>query len=60
VLLNEGVNRCVSIVGIGAVREPLLQAFIPRISNAELQLIRFTYSRGNCKSEPDFSRSLAG
>jgi hypothetical protein len=33
-LLNEGMNWCVSIVGVGAVREPPLQAFIPRISNA--------------------------
>jgi hypothetical protein len=33
-LLNKEMNRCVSIVGVGAVREPPLQAFIPQISNA--------------------------
>jgi two-component system, chemotaxis family, response regulator PixG len=33
-VLNEEMNRCVSIGGVGAVRKPPLQAFIPRISNA--------------------------
>jgi hypothetical protein len=37
-LLNEGMNRCVLIVGVGAVRELPLQAFIPRISNAASRL----------------------
>jgi hypothetical protein len=39
-LLNAGMIRCVSIVGVGAVREPPLQAFIPRIS-----------PKGDCRSQ---------